>query len=579
MTFLKQRIWIVLALFLIIVYLSPLFILGKDVHVRVHDQLDSAVIWYKILAGSGEIFSPNDATIPNMMNGLPRESLGSQFKLILWLFVWLPPFAAYTINAALIRFVAFIGMYLLLSKHVLRNENNQFIKAGVAVCFALLPFWLPGCLSIAGIPLAAYAFLKLRKHEATKKDWLILMVLPFASSFILTFFFFLAAMGIIWLTDWIKTKHSNWPMFTAIAMMTAIYLAKDYRLLFGILIEKTFVSQRAEFNRGHNTFTETIHKFWDVFLNAQTHSYTLQYVTIIYLALFFLLWMVLRRVFPLRQAARPLLNRYERQLSHLLILAASFAMWYALWYWEGMRVLKENFQIAETFNFARIFFLNPVLWYLVFAVCLEWITGRWRQFGKPVVLILLAVQILTAFGFNHEVKYRSLGMPSWQEFYSPNLFAEIQDYIDRDPSAYRVASIGMHPAISQYNGFYTLDLYVTLYPLNYKHQFRRIIAPELEKNEALESYFDEWGSRCYIFVDELGKHYFFTKEKHKVISNLTLNTKAFKQMGGDYILSTVKIANAKENHLNLLHIFENNVSVWRIYLYKVAGLSEKTVKS
>jgi hypothetical protein len=66
---------------------------------------------------------------------------------------------------------------------------------------------------------------------------------------------------------------------------------------------------------------------------------------------------------------------------------------------------------------------------------------------------------------------------------------------------YRVVSIGLHPAVAQYNGLYTLDTYNNFYPLSYKHQFLNIIAPELNKNKSLKSYFDLWGGRCYIFVD------------------------------------------------------------------------------
>ncbi|WP_342352011.1 DUF6044 family protein [Neobacillus soli] len=40
-------------------------------------------------------------------------------------------------------------------------------------------------------------------------------------------------------------------------------------------------------------------------------------------------------------------------------------------------------------------------------------------------------------------------------------------------------------------------------------------------------------------------------------------------MGGDYILSAVPIKNAKENHLDLLRIFQSKDAYWKIYLYKV----------
>lgn len=133
---------------------------------------------------------------------------------------------------------------------------------------------------------------------------------------------------------------------------------------------------------------------------------------------------------------------------------------------------------------------------------------------------------------------------------------------------YRVASIGLHPAIAQYNGFYTLDSYNNFYPLSYKYQFRKIIEKELEKNKTIRTYFDEWGGRCYIFTDELGKHYMFKKNTKKRLKNLELNIEVFKDMGGQFIFSSVPIDNASENRLNLEMVFESKSSVWKIYLYR-----------
>ncbi len=142
--------------------------------------------------------------------------------------------------------------------------------------------------------------------------------------------------------------------------------------------------------------------------------------------------------------------------------------------------------------------------------------------------------------------------------------------IHRDPQySYRVASIGLHPAISQYNGFYTLDTYNNVYPLEYKYKFRKIIAKELEKNKQLRKYYDEWGSRCYIFVNELSKTYEFTKDQNIKVRHLQLNTNQFKEMGGRYIFSSVPILNAKDNNLALLKEFNHKESAWKIYLYQV----------
>jgi len=157
---------------------------------------------------------------------------------------------------------------------------------------------------------------------------------------------------------------------------------------------------------------------------------------------------------------------------------------------------------------------------------------------------------------------------TYAQFYSKNLFQNIEKFINKDQSSYKVVSIGIHPSIASYNGFYTLDGYSTVYSLNYKYQFREIIAQELEKNQILKKYYDRWGSRVYIFADQIGINYLRKKNAVYPI-NINLNTSELYDMGGRYIFSTYKIKNYVENNLQLLKIFSNEKSVWKIYLYKV----------
>src|SRR5690625_3650113 len=59
----------VIACLVIIAYLLPYYILGEDTHIRVHDNMDSNIVWYKLLVQSGHIFSLTDVTLPNVING------------------------------------------------------------------------------------------------------------------------------------------------------------------------------------------------------------------------------------------------------------------------------------------------------------------------------------------------------------------------------------------------------------------------------------------------------------------------------------------------------------------------------
>src|SRR5699024_11801764 len=131
--------------------------------IRVHDNLDSNIVWYKLLSESGMIFSSPDATLPQIINGLPRSALQSAFDGVVWLYVLFEPFTAYTINQTIMRFVAFLGMFVLLKRDVLGDKDEPIISVGVALGFAMLPYWPSGALSIVGLPLALHIFLTIKR--------------------------------------------------------------------------------------------------------------------------------------------------------------------------------------------------------------------------------------------------------------------------------------------------------------------------------------------------------------------------------------------------------------------------------
>ena len=56
----------VLCLLLIVIYVSPYVILGKDAYITIHDNLDSRFVWYALLARE------SGTVIQNVMNGMPR---------------------------------------------------------------------------------------------------------------------------------------------------------------------------------------------------------------------------------------------------------------------------------------------------------------------------------------------------------------------------------------------------------------------------------------------------------------------------------------------------------------------------
>ncbi|MBT2693761.1 DUF6044 family protein [Bacillus sp. ISL-55] len=548
----KERIFIVFSLIVISLFLSPYFILGDDAHIRVHDNLDSNLAWYKVLAESGQIDGSLQSRIPQIINGLPRNALGTEYSLIVWLYVWFPTMIAYGISQAITRFFAFIGMYLVLKDHFIKGKDKSLIRIGTALAFALTPFWPSGMLSTLGMPLALWALLHIRNGRGKWLHYIVLTLLPFYSSIVLGFFFFLSAMGLLWLSDVIRGKGWNWRFFIAIAYMTAVYLITDYRLVYSFLFDGE-PNSRDEYFHARLSFWHSVRLTFKNFLLGHTHVmtvHTLVILPVIFAALF-LIW-------KHRKWGK------ERIFVFLFVLNFILSAWYAFWFYKGWLPLTGKFHFLDTFNFARYHFLRPLILYLLFAIGLKILWDE--KILRKAVPWLVAAQILLLLFTNEEIVHRK--KPSVREFYAEEQFNAIKNHIGKPQNSYRIASIGLHPAVAQFNGFYTLDTYNNFYPLSYKYQFRKIIEKELVKNKRIRIYFDEWGGRCYLFTDELGKHYLFKKTSKRRIENIDLNLEPFKQMGGQFIFSAVPIDNALENNLKLDKVFTSKESAWKIYLYE-----------
>jgi len=554
----KEKFWFYLALFSILLFVSPLFILGEDAHIRVHDNLDSNIAWYKVLRESGETFGSVHANIPQVINGqLSRNAFGSEWTGIVWLHYFLPSMTAYSLSQLITRLFAFVGMYLLLKSHFVKSKNAYPISIGVALAFALTPFWPSGMLSTLGHPLALWAFLNIRSRDYSLKNWITLGLLPFYSSIVLGFFFFLVAISLLWLYDLIVKKEWNLPFLGSILFMSSVFLLVEYRLVYSMIIPNE-PTHRLEFISSRHDIARSLRLSFKNFVLGHNHVLTVHTFVILPV-------LVLVLFISLTSQNK---EKEDYIFIFLFVLNYLLSLWYALWFNNLWIPLKEKIDLLNTFNFARFHFLRPLVIYTSFGLgCyILWRKSiRWRK----IVFAFLVAQILVLIPFNEEVLFgKFLNEPSFKQFYATDQFEEIKDFIGLPQDQYRVASIGLHPAIAQYNGFYTLDTYNNFYPLSYKYEFRKIIEKELEKSKKIKTYYDEWGSRCYIFVAELGKKYDFRKHSKKVIKNLELNTDAFKDMGGRFIFSSVPILNAEDNKLSLLKVFEHPDSAWKIYVYE-----------
>jgi hypothetical protein len=547
------------ALGLLALYLAPLVLMGQDAYVLIHDNLDSNVLWYRILAGSGLIFAPNEAIIPNLLGGVPRSAFGSEWNLQLWLYVLLEPFTAYLVNQALMRLAAFAGMFLLLRGHVLRGEDDRtpVLAVGCALCFALLPFWPSGGLSIAGQPLALHAFLNIRRGGARAADWAVVALLPFYSYLVVASFFFLLVLGVFAVGDSLRARRLNAPFFAALALHGVLLLGVEYRLLLSTLSGASFVSHRIEFVPALKAGGEALAAFGKILLDGQYHAASL-HVPVIATAVLVATLLSLRR----RETLRP--------LAACVLGVLGIAAFYGLWQWEGFAAGRAALSLGVGFNADRFYTLLPVLSVVTFALALRIISNRSGR-GRWFAGAFLALQIGVLFLHSDFVEERLHHGISFRAFFARAQFAAIEKEIGLPQESYRVASVGLHPSIAQYSGFHTVDGYFPNYPLSHKHALRSVMRHELAKAPALARYYDEWGSRAYVFSSELGRNYLNSGSDPTPIRDLQLDPRALAALDVRFVLAAAEIAFPERSGLVPRRAFRHEDSAWHVYLYERIG--------
>jgi len=553
-------------------YLSPYFIWGQDCLINISDNLDSNMPCYKVLAENAHHFGWNNPTAFQFMNGLPKAAFLSQWNVIFLLFYLFPPFIAYAFNLMLIHFTAFFGMLWLLRRLSPETRTNaaSLIIYGTALCFALLDFFPAAGLSIAGQPLLLIAFMNIRKGIQLTLSFLIIALFPLYSSLVFAGVFILFILFIWGIYTVLTTQKNRLFIVLGILLLLVSYMLVESELLVNTIAGTNFVSHRTEMDIPHNSFLVSCIAVIKIMIygpvsHVRIHQFPVLLLSLLgaYVILFF------------RKSA------HSKTLHFLLLLAFLLALISGFYPWSAFASLKEHTQIIRTFDFTRFYFLLPLVFYLLFFYSLKVFTNSLKYAGI-LISVLMIYQLGLEFkrnlndktlytflhssysnrhGTNHSLTYR--------QYYSEKLFKDVQQYIGAAPSTFRTLCLGIDPGVLHYNGFYTLDAYLSNYSLVYKVEFRKIIEKELEMNASIRKTFDGFGSYCYMFSAELGNARIFTKYDTLQVHSLQLNIPQIKHMGGKYIIAAVPVTNSEKFGLLLRKKFEHPESMYTIYLYQV----------
>ena len=597
----NENFLILFSTLVILVYIFPLLFLGEGAYIQVFDNLDIAIPNIKVMVQSGMLFASSDTIIPNIMGGLPRLSYGTELNVYVWLNYFFPSFTAFLINEIIIHLVAYISMCILL-KHYFIPFSHPFrlmIIHSVSLMFALLPFYSGAGVSVPSLPIALFALLNIRQHKSYWYDWLIIALIPFYSSLVLVYFFFLIVMSGLLIIDVINYKKINWHFFFGLGVMSIAFIIVEYRLFYDVFIEHLFVSHRVEFGAFQkNSLWDTYKSAHSVFLNGSVDMDTKASaviipfvflgltislfkqqipakISILIVSLFFVLLynqQIMQHITG-NKFTMPILiivtlflyfkNNLNRLFFSIVLLQIIFSYWYALWFYEGTGELGNYYSILKEFNFARIVLLQPLFWGILTALTMIIVLQR-LTFAPLLIAGVVLFEIYLSFTLREFSNPRK--KLSYHAYYAENLFQNIKHYIGRDPSTYRVGSLGIDPAVAIYNGMYTIDGYMTSYPLSYKKEFSKIIQPTLAHSVENRELFVNWGSKCYLFDGETS---FVNYDKNKTIKRLSLDMKAFHNLGGEYLISSHQIKEVKSNNLVFEKKFTDKETFWNIYLYRI----------
>lgn len=550
-------------------------IFRENSYLAVHDNLDLFVAHLQILKNTDTFFA-QDAVLP-MLGGVSRDTFGSEFSLYNILYYLFPNFRAYMIGYAL-KIGIGIFSFCLLAKDVYGEKYVTYrpLVWVIALAFGLIPVFPAYGIAFTSVPIIVYL---LRKIYLQPNKWLFLGVFlyPLISYFSYFGFFILAYIVCAVIILWIKDKRfPKWIALSCVVLALG-YMVFEYRLFKEMLFGDTVTIRTTMVDASLN-FAQNVKSVFDVFCNSifhaqDSHKYFVMPVCVIGL--------VIINAGYIRRKERKKMLTDSCNLTFLFLIFN--AVIYGTYNWGAFRNLIFTLIPPLTgFQFNRTYYFNPFLWYALFFLILKRLYDTQNKkykltadaFAMIAALVVMFVP-QTYNDFYHTCYYQAYSILkqtpvkdlNYREFYSEELFDIIKEKIGYNGEW--AAAYGMHPAVLQYNGIATLDGYLGLYEQEYKEKFREVIAPALETAEFNRAYYDDWGARAYLFSGSDEGSYLPYRELNLTDTTLSINSAAFKDMGGKYIFSRIEISNREELNLTLKGTYSAESSPYVIYLYEV----------
>ena len=544
---------------------------GDNIYIQIHDNLDSNIVWLKMLHDGNFFFAPNGAQLP-FLSELDRNYLYSDLTLISWVFAVLPAFEAYIALRFMGVIISICGT-VYLAKTLLGEKYSEYrnIAWVLGLLYGILPYFPTASYCFAILPFFFATLVRLYRTGA-KKWYLVLFLLPCVSSLAMHGVFICGFILLFFLGNWYYTKRPAWRLLVGLAVLSIGYLLVDYRLLYISFFAGEPSLRQVGYVPSYHSFLGSIRSLVEYFVFGYYHAGDVHTFVILPVCA----WYMYQR------------NRQYVRIGDYSAIRQDKLNWLVLWifcncliavmdeYAPTKALIGTLLPMFKGVSFARTLWLNPFLWYLAFAMVLYRLLQQGR---RRLVNILLGVSFLPVFfvypmnlynDIANNIKYNvkmvvapSKASLTYREFYAENLFAKVKSDIDYH-GEYAVA-YGFHPAVLEYNGIATLDGYLSYYSYRYKVQFRKLIAPALAVDEVHRKYFDNWGGRAYMFSPDVS---YEPTRKQQDPAPLLMDPDVFHEMKGKYVFSLVDITNAEELGLYLVGEYTDKCSPYRLRVYR-----------
>tara|TARA_B100001094_G_scaffold163836_1_gene158591 strand:+ start:10208 stop:11944 length:1737 start_codon:yes stop_codon:yes gene_type:complete len=576
----KNRIQFSLFIFLLVLIQIPMFLLGEDAYIPINDTLNLGFVQNHLLRESGNIFSLNiNNVIDNIALGLEIKFFNSLYNLSKLFYLFTNSFDAYIYNVIFIRIIGFISMMRLLKDY--SNVKSNILINLISFSFASIPISGIMGLTILGQPIVILAFTNLYNNKKLLLSSMLLLLYVLYSEFALVTPFIL-----IWLTLLIiyfivmRIKISR-QFYFGFFLLIILSIIINYPMISTLFLEGDNQSFRViRENLNYPSFFGVIYTSLKIIFFGEV-SVSL-FVSIPIIALF----------------TYKLLKKEVDKIHWLLV---SIIILNSLLFPLSIFIssLGEYLPILSAFNFGRFIFLNPILFFVLLALLVKDMNPY-----KSLLLIFIPIiafnllrnmefyyntisktvspqyihlpydedRIIKSLFSNNTYNYapynpHSMGFYSFKQFFSKKIFKEIEDFLDVSKNDYRVASLGIHPSVLQFNGFKTLGGYNVNFPIKKLKILEKVNFIELEKNKKFQL-----SNTLQLFSSDLYSYCnlnCFDRYKDYEIKDFQPDISELKKQGVKFIFSSSSIQNHKNLNFDLLNIFKENESPYIIFVYLI----------